>query len=431
MNPLSLLELNSLVRDVLEHSFSGNTYWLQAELSGVSEHGPHCYVEFVQKGERDNEILAQAKGHIWGNRWNLVRTYFQQSTGQRLAVGMQVLVEVEITFHARFGYALNVVDIDPTYTLGDMARRRREILQTLQREGVADMNKELPLPRLLQRIAVISSASAAGYQDFCRQLEQNPNHLVFRTHLFPAIMQGQQVESTIISALENIAANLDQWDAVVIIRGGGSATDLSGFDTLPLAENVSQFPLPIITGIGHERDDTIIDLIAHTRVKTPTAAAQFLIQHQQAELDFLTEMTNSLTEYVTQWLSSDRQHLQHLSTQIPTLVRLVLSQASLQLQRQQVYLQEAAQHPINLRHNRLNVLQERLKQYAEILLTNHRHRLQIFETNLRAARPDRILSLGFSITRLNGHAVTDPTPLQQGDILTTTLFHGIVTSEVK
>jgi len=431
MNPLSLLELNSLVREVLGHTFAGQTYWLQAELSSVSEHGSHCYMEFVQKGERDNDIIAQAKGHVWGNRWGLIRTYFQQAAGQPLAAGMQVLVEVEITFHERFGYALNVVDIDPTYTLGNLARHRREILQALQREGVADMNKELPLPRLLQRIAVISSATAAGYQDFCRQLEQNPSHLVFHTRLFPAIMQGQQVESTLISALENIAAELNQWDAVVIIRGGGSTIDLSGFDTLPLAENVSQFPLPIITGIGHERDDTVIDLVAHTRVKTPTAAAQFLIQHQQAELDHLTEMTNSLTERTTLWLRTDRQRLQFLTSQMPALSHLLFSQAALRLQRLQAILHETSQHPIHLQHNHLNILQERLRQYAETLLANHRHQLQIFETNLRAAQPDRLLRLGFSITRLNGHAVTDSTTLKQGDLLTTTLAQGTVTSQVK
>lgn len=431
MTTLSLLELNSLVRDVLDHTFASRTYWLQAELSGVSEHGSHCYVEFVQKGERDNDILAQAKGHIWGNRWGLIRTYFQKATGQRLAAGMQVLVQVEITFHERYGYALNILDIDPTYTLGDLARRRREILQALQREGVADMNKELPLPRLLQRIAVISSASAAGYQDFCRQLEQNPSQLVFHTRLFPAIMQGKQVESSIISALESIAAELEQWDTVVIIRGGGSATDLSGFDTLPLAENVSQFPLPIITGIGHERDDTVIDLVAHTRVKTPTAAAQFLIQHQQAELDHLTDLSTTLTDHVTLWLRTDRQHLQHLSAQVPSLARLLLTQETLRLQHQQAALQEAAQRPINLRRNRLDILHERLHHYAETTLESHRHRLQLFETNLRAAQPDRLLRLGFSITRLNGHAVTDVATLKQGDILTTTLAKGTITSEVK
>lgn len=431
MTSLSLLELNSLVRDVLDHTFSNRTYWLQAELSGVSEHGPHCYLEFVQKGEGDRDILAQANGHVWGNRWSLIRAYFQKATGQRLSAGMQVLVQVEITFHERYGYALNVLDIDPTYTLGDLARRRREILQALQREGVADMNKELPLPRLLQRIAVISSPNAAGYEDFCRQLEQNPSQLIFHTRLFPAVMQGQHVESTVISALETIAAELDQWDVVVIIRGGGSATDLSGFDTLPLAENVSQFPLPIITGIGHERDDTVIDLVAHTRVKTPTAAAQFIIQHQQAELDHLTDLSDTLTEHVTLWLQSDRQRLQHLSAQVPSLARLLLSRETLRLQHLQATLQEAAQCPVNLQRNRLNIQNERLRHYAETTLASHRHRLQLFETNLRAAQPDRLLRLGFSITRLNGHAVTDVAMLKQGDLLTTTLAKGTVTSEVK
>lgn len=430
ITPLSLLELNGLVRQTIDHAFAARTYWLQAELSGVSERGGHCFVDFVQKGERDNAILAQARATVWASRWAFLRPYFQQATGQALAAGMQVLAEVKVTFHERYGYALSVLDIDPTYTLGDLARRRREILQTLRSEGVADMNKELPLPRLLQRIAVISSPNAAGLQDFLNQLDHNPRRLRFTTRLFEAVMQGQQVEPTVVAALQRIADEMDLWDAVVIIRGGGSATDLSGFDTLELAENVAQFPLPVITGIGHERDDTVIDLVAHTRVKTPTAAAEFLIRHQQAELDTLLALADTLHDRVSQWLTAERQRLSLLTARMPAAARLLVSDRAARLQRQQAALSDTARQAVYLRRNRLALLSQRLNALAESLLTAQRHRLSLRETAVSAADPARLLRLGFSVTRLNGHALTDPAALGEGDELVTTLAQGTVTSRV-
>lgn len=452
MNALSLLELNGLVRDTLEETFTNRTLWLKAELSGVSERGPHCYVEFVQKGRDANDVVAQARGHIWGSRWTFIRTYFQQATGKLPQAGMQVLVEVEVTFHEHYGYSLNVVDIDPSYTLGDIARRRREILDALADEGVADMNKEIPLSRLLQRIAIVSSPSAAGYQDFCSQLEHNPYRLAFQTRLFEATMQGQQVEPTVIAALGRIADEMDCWDAVVIIRGGGSATDLSGFDTLPLAENVAQFPLPIITGIGHERDDTVIDLVAHTRVKTPTAAAQFLIQHQKDELDALQNLSdavsaaatshlqhadydlqlfaNRIPTLVQMQLSRQRTRLQQMADRVPNLVQMHLSSQATRLRQQRHTLRETVLRLLSQQDVRLDFIDRTLLFNVTTLLERQRQRLQICIANVRSAQPDRILRLGFSITRLNGHAVTTSDDLHPGDTLTTTLAHGSVTSQV-
>ena len=277
MKPLSLYELNTLVRRAVERSLPED-YWLQAELSDVRTHSAgHCYVEFVQKDTRGNALLAKARGVIWANVYRLLRPYFERETGQTFAAGIKVLVQVKVEFHELYGYSLTITDIDPTYTVGDMARRRREILLRLEEEGVLTLNKELPMPVLPRRIAVISSPSAAGYGDFCSQLSANPYGFVYETKLFPAVMQGEQVESSVVAALNKINETFDCWDAVVIIRGGGAVSDLAGFDTYWLAYNCAQFPLPIITGIGHERDDTVLDLVAHTRVKTPTAAAEFLI----------------------------------------------------------------------------------------------------------------------------------------------------------
>ena len=266
MEALTLYELNGLVRETLELTLS-DAYWVKAEISELRVNR-HCYMELVQKDARGNGIVAKARAQVWANVWAFIRPMFEQTTGQALAAGMQVLVKVEVTFHELYGYSLNVTDIDPAYTLGDIAQRRLEILQQLKDEGIDTMNKELPLPRLLQRIAVISSASAAGYGDFCNQLNNNQRGLAFKTELFAAAMQGNEVENSVIAALNRIAERVDEWDVVVIIRGGGATSDLQGFDSLLLAENVAQFPLPVITGIGHERDDTVIDMISHTRVKT-------------------------------------------------------------------------------------------------------------------------------------------------------------------
>lgn len=286
---MRLYELNRMVHELIEGEFT-DTYWVTAELSDVKTHGKHCYMEFIEKSALTNDLIAKASGHIWANVWSRLRPIFENATGQPLSNGMQVMVNVEVTFSEKYGYSLNVVDIDPTYTLGDIAKRRKEIIDQLKSDGVFDLNKELPLPTVLNRIAVISSSSAAGYQDFCHQIENNSYGLGFKVQLFPAVMQGSNVESSVIDALDKIHSEKEKWDVVVIIRGGGATSDLSGFDSYDLGLNVAQFPLPIITGIGHERDNTVIDEVSHTRVKTPTAAAEFIIEHQYEELCRLEEM---------------------------------------------------------------------------------------------------------------------------------------------
>lgn len=404
---LSLYELNSIVRSRIE-SLSAETFWVKAELSELRVSRGHCYMEFVQKAEAGNGLVAKARGQVWANRWGVLKTYFEKTTGQALSPGMQVLVCVEPTFHELYGYSLNVVDIDPTFTLGDIARRRMEIIQRLKDEGVLDMNKELPLPRLLQRIAVISSASAAGYGDFANQLQNNQYGLHFITRLFPATMQGDGVEQSIINALNAIASDMDSWDIVVIIRGGGSTSDLSGFDTLALAENVAQFPLPVITGIGHERDDTVIDMVAHTRVKTPTAAAEFLIHHQAQELAAVEEFAERIASLSMLQLHREQVRQQNITAKLPTLLSLVSTREN----------------------NRLSMLWQRLTSACTTRFMKEQHRIERISDKMQSADPEHVLRLGYSITRINGKAVTDASSLNPGDIVTTTLANGEVMSQV-
>ena len=316
----TLFELNRLVRETIECEMP-NEYWVEAELSECRELRGHCYMELIEKDEQTATPIAKASAKCWASKWILVRPYFERTTGQRLVAGMKVLLKVYPQFHEAFGFSWIVTDIDPTYTLGDMARKRQEIIRQLKEEGVFDLQKELTLPLFCQRIAVISSETAAGYGDFCNQLADNPYGFQFQTQLFPAIMQGEGVEQSIINALERI---YDQpFDCVVIIRGGGATSDMSGFDTLALAEHVANFPLPIITGIGHDRDESILDMVSHTRVKTPTAAAALLIDHLKEVLDTVNNAQNSITRLVQQKLSTLSTQLSSVSEAIPRLFSIV------------------------------------------------------------------------------------------------------------
>ena len=279
MKTVTLFELNNLVREVISSTLS-EEYWVEAELSEVHEVRGHCYMELIQKELFSNTPVAKASAKCWKNKWSLLREKFAKVTREGLKPGIKVLLKVYADFHEAYGFAWIVTDINPEFTMGDMARKRQEIIDTLKREGVFELQKELVLPQFAQRIAVISSENAAGYGDFCHQLADNPQQLKFYTRLFPAVMQGEGVEESIIGALNSINENIEKFDAVVIIRGGGATSDLSGFDTLRLAENVANFPIPIITGIGHDRDESIVDMVAHTKVKTPTAAAALLIEKQ-------------------------------------------------------------------------------------------------------------------------------------------------------
>ena len=340
---LTLRQLNLMVRDAIEMQLP-DEYWVEAELSECREHGGHCYMELIEKDEHSNTPVARASAKCWRQTWLMVKPTFERTTGQPLRAGLKVLLRVYAQFHEAYGFSWIVSDINPTYTLGDMARRRQEIIRQLKEEGVFDLQRELSLPLFAQRIAVVSAPNAAGYGDFCRQLEDNDYGFRFTIRLFPAIMQGEQVEKSVISALNQIYECIGDFDAVCILRGGGATADLSGFDTLALAENVAQFPLPIITGIGHERDESILDMVSHTRVKTPTAAAAFLVDRLHSVLGRIEQAEASLSQYITQRIRYQQQRISQLATLIPTLAQRRLSDE---------------RHRIDLQQNRLPIALER------------------------------------------------------------------------
>lgn len=413
---LSLRQLNLMVRDAIESALP-DEYWVEAELSECRENSGHCYMELIEKDELSNTPVARASAKCWRQTWGMVKPYFERVTGQPLRAGMKVLLQVYAQYHEAYGFSWIVSDIDPTYTIGDMARKRQEIIRQLKEEGVFDLQRELRLPTFAKRIAVISAESAAGYGDFCHQLEDNEYGFRFKVTLFPAIMQGEQVEQSIIAALNqiyelqsnHISSLTSHFDCVVILRGGGATADLSGFDTLALAENVAQFPLPIITGIGHDRDESILDMVANTRVKTPTAAATLLIDNLKQVLDRINNAQQRLTIAISTRLSA-------LNTQLSTLQALIPNLA--------LRLMGDQRHRIDMLAGRLPVAVERR-------LTNQKHLLESLSLKLQGFDPQLLLSRGYSITLHNGRAVRDPKQLKPGDEIETRVEHGTIVSTVK
>lgn len=427
---LTLLQLNNLVRQVVEQTMNAS-YWVEAELSECRESGGHCYMDLIQKDEYSNTPVARAQARCWRNTWMRVAPKFQRVTGERLRPGMKVLLSVRATFHEIYGFAWIVNDIDPNYTLGDMARKRMEIIKRLKEEGVFDLNKSLAIPMFAQRIAVISSASAAGYGDFCDQLSDNPHGFTFTTRLFPATMQGETVGESIIKALDAVNEVADDFDVVVIVRGGGATSDLSGFDTLELAENIANFPLPVITGIGHDRDESVIDLIACVSVKTPTAVADFLVSNLLATWNRIEEAGDAITRCVRLRLDAEKQRLHRIQAFLPVAFSLIKVREESHLQQLSSRLQSVIAQRISAENTRLATLQQRLPMIAKQRIERERYRLEMLEQRTNALDPIHILRRGYSITLHNGLAVGDPDKLKGGDELSIVLAKGVVNAIVK
>ena len=409
MNSLTLSQLNTQVRQAI-HAHLPETYWLRAETSDVRRNqNGHCYLEFVEKDAKNQSIIAKARGMIWSNVFQMLSVYFEAETGQAFASGLKVLVRVSIDFHELYGYSLTVVDIDPSFTVGDMVRNRQLVLKQLEDEGVLTLNKELALPELTNRIAVISSPTAAGYEDFCDQLENNQARLRFYTKLFPAIMQGERSEMSIIAALEKIYAHQHLFDAVAIIRGGGATSELSCFDSYLLAANCAQFPLPIISGIGHERDVTVLDTVAHTRAKTPTAVAEFLITHLSQTASQLTDLQKRLVEK-----SQNAMHVE--KSELFILSKHLVQQANIALQQAKSDLRQTT---------------EILKFSVKNCLRKQAHFLDIKQQYIEMISPGNLLKRGYTMTLRNGKIAKSATEFSENDILETRFADGSVWSEVK
>ena len=426
----TLFELNNLVRQTIEQTLS-EEYWVEAELSEARQVNGHCYMELVEKDDLHNTPVAKASAKCWRGTWSRILPKFMTVTGAQPRAGMKVLMKVYPQFHEAYGFSWIVTDIDPTYTLGDMARRRQEIVRRLKEEGVFDLNKQLPLPLFAQRIAVVSSQTAAGLGDFCHQLTHNGYGFAFTIELFTATMQGEGVEQSIIAALDSINAEYEEFDCVVIIRGGGATSDLSGFDTLALAENVANFPLPIITGIGHERDESVLDMISFQRVKTPTAAAAFLINHLAEVYARVMDAQETIVQNVKHRLQVEKMRIERLSSTIPVQFSLVKTKQGAYLDRLMTRITTNLQSKISDAQRRLEILSQNIQPVLERKMLNENHRLQLLQQRIQAQDPELLLKRGYSITLKDGKSIRSASQLKAGDIIETRFAEGNVKSEVK
>ena len=407
---LSLLELNTRIRGALSRAFP-ETCWVRAEMSDVrvNTSSGHCYLEFVEKNVQTGQLVAKVRGSIWAKTFRMLKPYFEMETGQMFASGLKVLVKVSVEFHELYGLSLTVLDIDPAYTLGDMVRKRMEIIRQLQEEGVFTLNKELPFPLLPRRIAIITSPTAAGYEDFMNQLTRNKGGYPFYTKLFPALMQGERTEASVIAALDRIYQHQDLFDVVVIIRGGGATSDLNSFDSYLLAANCAQFPLPIITGIGHERDDTVVDLVAHTRMKTPTAVAEFLISRMDSVGEELESLRQDVSLLAMDILSRQKNYLQLVASRLPAMASGLLSR----------------------RQSVLENTELRLRNGITSKLSESGRFIQLTEQFIKMASPDYILKRGYSLALKDGKIIKHASDLRAGEELTTRFIDGEIKSIIK
>lgn len=421
----SLLELNRLVRDTIRMNLSGS-YWIRAEMADVRVNASsgHCYLEFIEKNEQTGQLLAKSRGTIWANNFRMIQPYFERMTGQTFASGIKVLVRVAVDYHELYGFNLTVQDIDPSYTLGEIARKRLEIIARLKKEGVFTLNKELTLPELPLRIAVITSPTAAGYEDFMNQLIHNEQNYAFLVKLFPAIMQGEKTESSMIQALERIFQYIDYFDVVVAIRGGGSTADLNWFDSYELAASFAQFPLPIITGIGHERDDTILDMVAHTRMKTPTAVAEFILSQMDKQADLLAELEQQVTTLPIEWIEEHRKQLRMIAIQLPGMVESRIERNRSFLHQAGARLTNGSTRLLNTNTLLVNTLNNQMQSAVKEMLADKKRHIELAEQFIRMSSPQTILAKGYTMTLKEGRIVKKAKDVKTGDELVTRFADG-------
>lgn len=403
---ITLRELQRRVKSALEGQFA-LPVWVSAEISEIKvNYSGHCYLELVEKGGDNGVPTAQARAVMWRSHYPRISGYFEAETGQRLAAGIKILAKVLVSYHELYGFSLQITDIDPSYTLGDMERQRQQTIAQLQQEGVWDMNREAPMPAVVQRIAVVSSVHAAGYQDFCQELEKSPYR--FEVSLFDAFMQGEAAEESIVAALCAVAERTEDFDAVVLIRGGGSRSDLNCFNAYRLCAHVAQFPLPVVTGIGHDKDTSVADMVAHTALKTPTAVAGWLVERMAEADGWLDYAALQLHDATAAAMHASEVRLERLSGEVRRLSGELLTRQSLRLEHLGTLLPEAARD----------------------FLARQTLRLENAAELIAGRSPERILRLGFAVLRAGGKAVTSAAGVTAGEDVEIEVSDGRISATV-
>lgn len=428
--PISLSAFNQRVADTVNRQPSLQRQWVVAETADVRVARGHCYLELIEKDPADN-IVARMGAVIWASAYAKIAAQFKAVTGQDFAAGMKVMVCMTFNFHIQYGNKAVIGDVNPEYTIGDMARKRKEIIDRLTREGIINANKQVAMALVPQRIAVISSAGAAGYGDFMNQLENNSYSLKFYTHLFEATMQGNNTVPTVLAALQRVANNRNNFDCVVIIRGGGATSELNSFDNYDLARAVALFPLPVVVGIGHERDITVLDDVAGVRVKTPTAAAEFLIGKGCDALAHLDELRNLVVNNVRDIVSREREHLSYYGSLIPATAQRLVATARTRLENYVLAIPQAVTTHINASRTLLAHDAELMRSAVTQALATAHLQLTALADKVLLLSPRNILNRGYSLTTVDGKFVTSVDQLQPGDNITTHFKDGAVSTQVQ
>jgi len=416
MEHLSLLELNKAIAEVLAKNLEPS-YWVVAEIGQIQTNQKgHCYLELVEKDE--NQIKAKTRATIWSYTYRNLSTWFHGITGQSLKAGMKILFNATVQYHEVYGFSLNIRDIDAQYTLGERAKKRQEIIKQLEEDGVLDMNKELALPDVPQSIAVISSETAAGFGDFMDQLAGNDYNYDIDVELFASVMQGEAAESSIISAMHKVFERAEDFDLLVIIRGGGATLDLDCFDSYELGSHLAQFPIPVITGIGHERDETIADLAAHTKMKTPTAVAEFIISGIRNFENVISEKFDILSSKLKEQLSFENQQLDQLTFRFHRNSRGKLNRFENKLNNWSFQLENAVHKAVAKQQLLLERHQQSLSR-SKMIINQNKERLDHIEKEIDILNPDSVLKRGFSLTTINGKNINAVEKIEQGSIIIT------------
>jgi exodeoxyribonuclease VII large subunit len=428
---LSLKELLIAVKQQLYHTFDCS-YWIRAEIGEIKENSNgHCYLELIEKDSSDRLIVAKTKAVIWADTYRLVKPFFKEETGQDLSAGLNILIEVSVNFHEIYGFSCVIRDIDPTFTVGDLARKRLETINMLKKDGIWEMNKSLPFPVPANRIAVISSATAAGYGDFVNQLQNNKKGYKFYLKLFPAIMQGDRAVASIIEALDGVYECEGIFDIVVIIRGGGATMDMLAFDEYDLAAHCAQFPLPVITGIGHECDESVVDLIAHTRCKTPTAVAAFLIDKINEQEHAVNTLEQQILNKVSSRITNEKYNLRDIVLSFSQYSGKLLQK---EMYQQKYYTELLKQKTDNYRKKQkflVNKKTDFLHKKADSYLRNNYHKMEMLGKTFTLVSPENILKKGYTLTSKAGKIIRSANELQKGDEITTMFSDGIKQSKIK
>lgn len=449
---LSLSELQSIIRDSLYIAFP-DTFWIVAEISEIKEnYAGHCYLELIEKQKEGNNIKARVRAIIWCKKYVILKSFFQNTTGQMLTCGLKILVKARVEYHELYGLSLDILDIDPAYTVGELSAKRQMIIRQLEDEGVFEMNRQMELPAVIRKIAIVSSRNAAGYTDFMNHLTNNNYNYIFYTTLFESPMQGPETETGIVKALDRIVENIELFDVAVIIRGGGSQVDLSWFDNYNIAFHITQFPIPVITGIGHDKDMSVADMVAFESLKTPTAVADFIIDHntffennlddlwsriKKSSLDVVEKNKTIVDSYGLRLFPLTKNLVLKINEKLSDkIIRLVktgsqfVNKTVIDIAGQQSRINSATRSCLTRKDDQISSLKNLLKPMAINYLSSASLKIATYQKTLEILKPDNVLKRGYTITSKNGLIIKSSKLIRQGDVITTQFSDGVLSSTV-